>query len=153
MLSLLGTAAVGSAGCTRLFRNEFRLHFVRVFNYRASEINIGVRVLRDGDIVFETESETVLGFDAVDEDPDPYYMDGPNVHVIESEWEAEPAVYDLEYLVAGRESWEEASFEEPETEHAALNLSVLKNRSVTVGTLEFEDRDELNYLLDREYRD
>ena len=163
MLGLLGTAAVGSAGCTRPFRNEFRLHFVRIHNSRSSEADIGIRVLRDGEVVFENDPEPLPGMDARNEEhdvddgemPDLDYLDELNVRVIEAEWDDDPAVYDLEYAGVGQESWTDADFDDPETVYAALNITINREffrTPVGVQPLEFEDRDQVNYLLDREYR-
>ena len=163
MLSLLGTAAVGSAGCTRLFRNEFRLHFVRIHNSWSNEADIGIRVLRDGEVVYENDPEPLPSIDARNEEhdvddgemPDLDYLDELNVRVIEAEWDDDPAVYDLEYDGIGTESWTDLDFDDPETVYAALNVSIrpwAPSNAVGAWSLEFEDREQVNDILDREYR-
>lgn len=153
MLTLFGTTAVGGAGCTRLGRREFRLHFVRIRNASPNRVDVGIRVRRSGEIVFESEYENIPSFREreYDEDnPETDYADVLNVRLIESEWEDEPAMFDLEYRLSDGESWSEADFEEPETEHTGIEMTLLGGfggTSATFQALEFEHEGEVEYLL------
>ena len=157
MLGLLGAAAVGgSAGCTQLGREKYRLHFVRIYNGSANEVDIDIRVRSDGEITFETAYEGIPSFKDVDQDsenPEADFVDEPNIRLVESEWGDEPAVYDLEYKLSGQESWSEADFDDPEAEHAAVDMMILGGvfgTSATFQALEFEDEDQVDYVLGRE---
>ena len=106
----LTAAATGSAGCTQsFFRSEqYRLWFVRIHNGTASEQQVNIRVLRNGEVVFEREYENIPSFRESKNEKATFAAMG-SARLIEDEWGIQKSTYTIEYRLSEQESFEEVN--------------------------------------------
>ena len=145
----------GIAGCTRfdLRRQQHRLWFVRIHNGSLLEANVTVRVLRNGENVFERTYEKIPSFRAVDQgdDPEATFAAMPNARLIEYDWEMNPAVFDVEYLLASQDSWERLEVASDDAVDVGVAIDILgghTRRSTPTRHLEFDSEEQAAWFLD-----
>ena len=103
-------AVTGSAGCTQsFFRSEqYRLWFVNIHNGTASDQSVDIRVLRNGEVVFEHEYENIPSFQD-DQIEKASFAAMDSARLIEDEWEIQKGTYTIEYRLSEQESFEEVN--------------------------------------------
>ncbi|NEU58880.1 hypothetical protein [Halorussus sp. MSC15.2] len=146
--SVLGLAVtagvVGSTGCTRFIprSQQYRLWFVRIHNGTASEQRVDIRVLRDGEVVFERDYENIPSFqDSQNEEASFAAMD--SARLVEDEWDIQKGTYTIEYRTAGQESFvsvDVGGIDEFEAEDIGVKMQLYGGKRATVafGVLEFD---------------
>ncbi len=110
VLFAVTSGVVGSTGCTRFISGlqQYRLWFVRIHNGTASEQRVDIRVLRNGEVVFEREYENIPSFRESKNEKATFAAMG-SARLIEDEWEIQKSTYTIEYRLSEQESFEEVN--------------------------------------------
>lgn len=154
VLNVVATAAViGSSGCVQSFfaSEQYRLWFVRIHNGTATEQRVEIRVLRDGEVVFEHEYENIPSFQT-DQNETATFAAMDSARLIESEWEIRNGTYTIEYRLSKEDSFAEVDVGDInafDVDDIAVNMQLLGGEQASVGfkILEFDSEDEATRLV------
>lgn len=143
-------AAAGSAGCTRLLpsRQQYRLWFVRIHNGSTSEQHVDVRVLRDGEVIFEYLYKDIPSF-RDDQNDESSFAAMESARLIEDEWKTKRDTYSIEYRLSEQDSFERVDINEIsefDVNDVGVNMQLLGGgvNQATVGfkILEFDSEEQ-----------
>ena len=152
VLKLAVTAAVsGGAGCTQfvLSRQQYRLWFVRIHNGSTSEQQVDIRVLRDGEVIYEHQYDSIPSFQD-DQNEESSFAAMESARLIEDEWETQTDTYSIEYKLTGRDSFEHVDIgdiSEFDAENIGVDMQIHGSNptQTTVGfnVLEFDSEEQV----------
>lgn len=153
-LKIVAAAAVtGTAGCTQSFfgSEQYRLWFVRIHNGTTSERNVEIRVLHNGEVVFDHDYEGIPSFrDAQNGEASFAAMD--NARLIEDEWEIQNGTYTVEYRFSEQDSFtvvDVDEIDEFEADDIGVNMQLYPGEPATVAfdVLEFDSEEQATWFV------
>lgn len=117
-------AAAGSAGCARLLprRQQYRLWFVHIHNGSTREQHVDIRIIGDGEVIFEHSYKDIPSFQD-DQNDESSFAAMKSARLIENEWKAKRGTYNIKYRLSEQDSFEHVDISEV-SDFEANNIGV-----------------------------